>query len=148
MENQAPLPPRARKVADQVSALAANHNRERRSGEAELVISWGRMFPQCRAAAFRRREGYGWMIDASSSAASGEHCGPFASFREAQAFAVGIRDAAIAGADRNFSVGAAEAIRRREGDARMATAAEWDAYRYGADVQDRITRQLRGEEID
>ena len=146
MTNQAPLPPRARKVANKVSALAANHNRERRSVEAKLVIRWGRMRPAQPGLCFRRRLGYGWMIDAQTKDTSGSHCGPFATFREVQAFAVGIKDAAIA--DSRFSVPEAEEIRRRDGDARMATDAEWEAYREGAAVETMIRCQLRGKEID
>ena len=141
MTNSIPLPPRARMDADKVAALAANHNRERRSVEAELVIRWGRMPATYRAAAFRGRTGYGWMIDAQAGDARGADCGPFQSFREAQAFAVGITDAAIA--DRGFTAADAEAMRRRDGDARMSTPAEWEAYREGAEVECEIRADLR-----
>ena len=137
------LPPRARKVADRVAAQINNHNREARLSEATLAIRWGRVrivVPR-RGGLGSRDSAEGWVIDTHLGDVRNKGRRPFKTFREVQAFTVGITDAAVGG--HRYTSADAEAERRRQGDARMETDAEWAAYRSGLSAQDAIRTKLR-----
>ena len=147
MLNHASLPPRARKVADEITALVAHHNRATSHHCAKLKVRWGRV--RIRVA----RRGYigmgesaeGWIFDLERGSQFGNDepvrdrdNGPFKTFREAQAFIVGVASAsAPCGRDRAVSE------RRRQGDARMTNEAEWDAFERGATSQHCIEAKSR-----